>query len=198
MERSYEARPAVVDWREVLRGGLSQVSGSVGRDRPNWNRPSRRRSFEEDVILPSWQGSQPRIAVIVDVSGSMGIKAVQQIVNEVQRLAALSPNGRFWLGVHTDEPCFTGFIDGRDQVAVTSAVSFSGGTDPRGTYKALCAAGRFEKVIHFTDRYFGLKQWPALPPGARLVVGDFSGGEPSGTHPPGGSVVVPCMPPGES
>jgi len=193
LERQLSVRPPRVKWADVLARAVRVLKNVPGHGRPAWNRPNRRMEPFDEVIMPSWVSHRPRVAVIVDASGSMGGGAVETTVNEIGGIAVALSGEPVWLGVHTDRTCFGGLVRGQDRTSLVRAVSCTGGTDPTSTYELLGKQGRIDLVVHFTDCVFAGQRWPALPGGARLVVGDFGDPGPWCTAPPAGSIVIPCL-----
>jgi len=81
--------PPKVDWRKhlqrVLRGTLGVVAGMVDY---SYRRVSRRQNSAPDVVLPGFVRPLVRVAVEVDVSGSMPNQWVNDAFAEVRGLAA--------------------------------------------------------------------------------------------------------------
>lgn len=79
----------MVDWRRVLGVSLRQAVATVaGRRDYSYMRPSRRQdalaSQGSTVILPAMrQPAPPRVAIVVDTSGSIGDEELRQYVGEV-------------------------------------------------------------------------------------------------------------------
>lgn len=73
-----------VDWREQFRTAFQGVMAPVmGFTQSTYRRMSRRESPDPRIIPPGWIGSIPRVAVIVDTSGSMGSDRLSQCRAEV-------------------------------------------------------------------------------------------------------------------
>ncbi len=61
-----------VDWRTKFQTCFQGIMAPImGTEHWTWKRPSRRSAFDPRVILPGWAGSQRRVAVLIDTSGSM-------------------------------------------------------------------------------------------------------------------------------
>lgn len=77
--------PPVVPWQKelaaCLRGAMAQVSGAV-----DWSsrRPSRRQSIFGEIIMPALVRPVPRVAVVVDTSGSMSESDLAACLVEVR------------------------------------------------------------------------------------------------------------------
>jgi predicted metal-dependent peptidase len=191
-------QPPRLDWKTILRHGVSLARATTHRDRQSFTRPDRRQQLDDGIILPGWRSEEIRLAVVVDVSGSMARDWVARIVAEVGAIARSLPGARLWLATHTDKVCWSGWITtgGLPGDLVTRAFGWTGGTDPDPVYRSAGQAGRFDALVHFTDGQFPSESWPVPPRGARLVVGAF--GDPDagalGTVPPG-TTVIPCTHP---
>ncbi len=76
-----------VDWRSILRAFLRRsVADLASRHRPTYARRNRRASAYHPVILPGHYGLKPRLAVVVDTSGSMGERELAQALAEVRAI----------------------------------------------------------------------------------------------------------------
>jgi predicted metal-dependent peptidase len=177
------------DWKRILRAGVQMAVAAQTRDVPTYSRVSRRQI--PGTIRPGWTGTNPRVAVVIDCSGSMDRKWIDQIVAECKLISATFPGLRMRLTTHTDRVTFDGWVSdmGRGDT-LTEAVSFTGGTDAKAAYEAVAKAGRFDTLIHFTD---GELHWPQNP-ARKLVVGAF--GSAADGRPwqpfPKGAHVIPC------
>lgn len=175
-----------IDWRKVLRHGTRVAASKISRDYQTLAKRNRR-SPTEGVQLPGWQGNEPRVALVIDVSGSMDAKWVELCVSEARSLLKMAPGMKVFLVTHTSDVCWQGWIDGTTQTKLQDAVQFSGGTDPNPAYEAVRHAGSFDVLVHFTDtQFFGT--WPVVP-AKKLIVGCFGT---VSTQPPVGSEVILC------
>jgi predicted metal-dependent peptidase len=181
------------DWRKVLRYGVNLAAGTVSRDLQTFTRVNRR--SPPGLILPGWRGVEPKIAIMIDVSGSMDRAWIEQIMGEIKTIAKQYPGTRYWLCTHTDDVTWQGWVhEGGTDAALKTATAFSGGTAAAPAYAALAATGaKFDVAIHFTDCEIE-RPWPDLPPRTRLVVGAFGSGatDQRYSQPPPSAVVLPC------
>lgn len=180
-------RQQKINWKRVVRRGFELVCAKVGRDWQTFSK-RHRRSPVHGAQLPGWQGFDPRIAVVIDVSGSMNREWVNEIVSEVKGLIKQFPGVNVYLVTHTSEVTWQGWVTQNTQTKLTEAVSFSGGTDPAPAYEAVKKVGKFDTLIHFTDCEFGA-EWPPVP-AKSLVVGAFL--RRMSTQPPVGAHIIPC------
>ncbi len=189
--RMIEARPSRSDWRKILAGAYSTVSRSNRRDWQSYNRSSRRDPGGEGAIIqPGYVGTEPRIAIAIDCSGSMDRTWIQAIIGEVTRLAGQFPGVRTYLVTHTDRVTWEGWIKaGGDQGKLFQATAFSGGTRVGPAYDAIAKAGRFDQIVHFTDCQVEAP-WPKLP--ARRGVVAAYGSLSYQQAPPPGARVIAC------
>lgn len=176
-----------IDWRRIVRYAFELASGRPGRDWQTFAK-KHRRSPVDGPQFPGWIGVNPKLAVAIDVSGSMDRKWIDQIVAECKNLIKQFPNTRLYLVAHTSEVVWEGWIVQNTQHKLVDAVQFSGGTDPTPAYEAIAKAGKFSVLCHFTDTEFGCK-WPD-PPARHLIVGSFA--REISTPPPAGSRVIIC------
>ncbi|MFL1379781.1 MULTISPECIES: vWA domain-containing protein [unclassified Nocardiopsis] len=155
-----------VDWRRVLAGAVREaLAWAGGAVDYTYSRPSRRSGALRGVIMPSLRRPMPRVAVVVDTSGSMGpddlaaaVAEISGVLKEVgvgkERVAVLSCDA----DVHVVRR-----VTSADQVELLGG----GGTDMRvGIEAALRAPQRPQVVIVLTDGY---TPWPSEPSSARVV-----------------------------
>ncbi|MEU0488491.1 DUF2201 family putative metallopeptidase [Nocardiopsis changdeensis] len=155
-----------VDWRRVLAGAVREaLAWAGGAVDYTYARPSRRSGAMRGVILPSLRRPMPRVAVVVDTSGSMSeddlaaaLAEVSGVLKEVgvgkERVAVLSCDADVQVVRR---------VTSADQVELLGG----GGTDMRvGIEAALRAPQRPQVVIVLTDGY---TPWPSEPSAARVV-----------------------------
>lgn len=177
------------NWRKILRAGVQMAVTAQTRDLPTYSRASRRSI--PGTIRPGWTGTQPRLAVVIDCSGSMDRKWIEQIVSECRLIGRTVPGLKIHLTTHTDRVTFSGWVSDMAGETLAESVQFTGGTDARAAYEAVAKAGKFDVLIHFTD---GELHWPPNP-AKRLVIGGF--GSAADGRPwqpfPAGATVIPCQ-----
>ncbi|MGK5554567.1 vWA domain-containing protein [Actinomadura kijaniata] len=169
----------VVDWRRVLAGAVREaVAWAGGAVDYTYRRPSRRTAAMRGVVLPSLRRPLPRVAIVIDTSGSMGpddLAAALAEVTGVLREVGVGANRVTVLAVDADVQAASR-VTSVDQVVLAGG----GGTDMRvGIEAALAAKERPNVVIVLTD---GHTPWPAEPATARLIaalVGDDPPAPPS-------------------
>ncbi|MFI2433058.1 VWA-like domain-containing protein [Streptomyces sp. NPDC018693] len=157
-----------VDWRRVLTGAVREACAwAMGALDYHYNRPARRSAALRGVVLPGLRRPLPRVAVIVDTSGSMNDDDLTAALTEIagvlravgvggNRVSVLSCDA----DVHTAREVHT-----LGQVELLGG----GGTDMRvGIDAALTGPQSPNVVIVLTD---GHTPWPEHPPTARLVAG---------------------------
>lgn len=155
-----------VDWRRVLAGAVREaLAWAGGAVDYTYSRPSRRSGAMRGVVLPSLRRPMPRVAVVVDTSGSMGeddlaaaLAEISGVLKEVgvgkERVAVLSCDADVQVARR---------VTSADQVELLGG----GGTDMRvGIEAALRAPQRPQVVIVLTDGY---TPWPSEPSSARVV-----------------------------
>jgi predicted metal-dependent peptidase len=82
-----------VDWRKQLAVRMRQIIANVsGRRNHSYVRPSRRqdamRDHDDTIILPGLRASEPpRVAVIVDTSGSVSSQELNQALTEIKGIS---------------------------------------------------------------------------------------------------------------
>lgn len=87
-----ELTEAKVDWREALREFVT--SFCMDKDESTWRRPSRR-WIDQDVYMPSSIGEAVgRIALGIDMSGSIGSAEISAMLSEVKKICeTVRPEG---------------------------------------------------------------------------------------------------------
>jgi predicted metal-dependent peptidase len=143
-----------------------------------YRRPSRRSAALRGVVLPSLRRPLPRVAIVVDTSGSMGPEELAAALGEVTgvlREVGIRGNRVAVLACDAD-------VHVVSRVMATEQVSLTGGggTDMRiGIAAAVAAPDRPQIVIVLTD---GHTPWPDEPPACRLIAGLIGA---SSSAPPG-------------
>ncbi|WP_329234818.1 VWA-like domain-containing protein [Streptomyces sp. NBC_01460] len=155
-----------VDWRQALAGAVREAAAwAAGAVDYTYRRPSRRSAALRGVVLPSLRRPLPRVAVVIDTSGSMGdgeIAAALAEVTGVLREVGIRGNRVTVLACDADVQAVS---------RVTSAGQITlgggGGTDMRvGIAAALAVPERPSIIIVLTD---GHTPWPDETPACRLV-----------------------------
>jgi predicted metal-dependent peptidase len=172
-----------VDWRRLLAGAvrasLSSVAGSIDF---SYQKPNRRTgvSTAPRVILPALRQPTPRVAVVIDTSGSMSQVHLETALGELRgvfRLAGVAGEHVTVLpcdlAVHTTQRVFS---------ASDVTLAGGGGTD-MGVGLAAAAGLRPppDVIIVMTD---GFTPWPDQAPRQRVIValiGD-EGSSPAWAH----------------
>lgn len=157
-------------WRELLGAAIrSATSGSGAGEDYTYGRPSRRSAGLPGVVLPSLRRTPPRVAVIIDTSGSVSDDELGSALLEVAAISRAVGGRRDLVSVL---PC-----DAAAQLvhplcqAAGIPLMGGGGTDLRtGFAKALRTGPRPDVVVVLTD---GQTPWPDTRPPCRTVVGLF-------------------------
>jgi predicted metal-dependent peptidase len=151
-----------VNWRAVLRNSVRQGLVTLRQRRfPSYALRHRRAEALDPFFLPGAYGRLPRVAVVVDTSGSVSDAMLAQALGELK--GVLRSGARVTLysvdaEVHHVQRVFRG-----DPVVLYGG----GGTDMRvGIARAL--EDGHDLVVVLTDGY---TPWPEVPPRARVVVG---------------------------
>ncbi|HUZ08691.1 MAG TPA: VWA-like domain-containing protein [Acidimicrobiales bacterium] len=158
-----------VSWQRLLasavRRGVTDVAGRVDF---SYRKPSRRSSVAGDVILPSLRRPLPKVAMVLDTSGSMHDRLLAQSLAEVAGvLRSLGVGRRHLRIVCCDAQAFEAQ---RVLKAEDVRLLGGGGTDMgAGLAGASGLRPRPDVIVVLTD---GHTPWPATPPrGIRVVVG---------------------------
>ncbi|MER7054115.1 MULTISPECIES: VWA-like domain-containing protein [unclassified Streptomyces] len=157
-------------WRDLLGAAVRSAAcgGGAGEDY-SYGRPSRRSAGMPGVVLPSLRRRPPRVAVVIDTSGSVGDAELGSALLEVAAIARAVGGRR---DLVTVVPCdasarFAHSLCRAEGIPLVGG----GGTDLRtGFAKALRARPAPDAVVVLTD---GQTPWPATRPACRTVVGLF-------------------------
>lgn len=157
----------VVPWQRVLRSlvrqGLRQV---LGRTRASYERPHRRQAAFGRVLMPGSYDVRPRVAVVIDTSGSVSERMLAQALAEVDALLSRVGAEVWALAVDAAAAQAQKVRRARDIELVGG-----GGTDMRvGIEAALELRPKVDLVVVLTD---GLTPWPAEAPRVPVVAGIF-------------------------
>ncbi|RKT02775.1 putative metal-dependent peptidase [Streptomyces sp. 3211.6] len=179
----------VVDWRRALRGAVREAAAwACGAVDYTYRRPSRRTpALGGRVVLPSLRRPLPRVAIVVDTSGSMGDAELAAALGEVTgvlREVGVGGNRVAVLACDADVQAVNR-VTSAEQVTLAGG----GGTDMRvGIAAALDVPDRPDIVVVLTD---GLTPWPegALP--CRVIAALIG---PDAPQPPDGVETVRVTP----
>jgi predicted metal-dependent peptidase len=152
-----------IPWQKVLRGmvkhAIADVAGMVDY---TYRRPSRRSSSVPDVVMPSLRMPLPKIAVVIDTSGSMGQDRLDKAIAEVAGvLKAMGQKD----GV--EAICVDAAVASAKKVFKKEQIELAGGggTDMRvGIEYAL--KKKPHAIIVLTD---GETPWPEVPVRAKVI-----------------------------
>uniref|UniRef100_A0AAU2K270 VWA-like domain-containing protein n=1 Tax=Streptomyces sp. NBC_00049 TaxID=2903617 RepID=A0AAU2K270_9ACTN len=156
-----------VDWRRALAGAVREAAAwAAGAVDYTYRRPSRRTpALGGRVVLPSLRRPVPRVAVVIDTSGSMGddeLAAALAEVTGVLREVGVGGNRVTVLACDADVHAVTR-VSSAGQVELAGG----GGTDMRvGIRAALALRERPDVVVVLTD---GCTPWPDETPSCRLI-----------------------------
>ena len=182
-----ELSPAKIDWRRQLanlvRGAIAERSGASDY---TYRRPSRRQWGMRKVfgvrapIMPALRQPLPEVGIVLDTSGSMLGKPLQDALSEVVGIIkALGAPCKAWAvdaAVHAAES----LVSARDVEKLNKG---GGGTDMRVGI-ALAEKSRVNLIIVLTD---GLTPWPNAGEGTVKVLAAVT---PGGARPP---EHIPCV-----
>jgi len=177
-----------VNWREqlkrVLRGAINDGFGQ--RLDYSFRRPNRRAAIYEPFILPALQGEyRPRIAVVVDTSGSIGNRELNQAMAEVR---AVLEQVRTEI---TLIPCDARTYDAvkvrtqRDWQVATRHLRGGGGTDMCvGIEEAKRLKPPPDAILVLTDGYTPFPEQPPKPNEPLVIWGLWKLGDEEPPKPP--------------
>ncbi|MFD4134424.1 VWA-like domain-containing protein [Streptomyces goshikiensis] len=156
-----------VDWRRALSGAVREATAwAAGAVDYTYRRPSRRTpALGGRVVLPSLRRPLPRVAIVIDTSGSMGeddLAAALAEVTGVLREVGVGAHRVAVLACDADVHAVTR-VTSAEQVTLAGG----GGTDMTvGIGAALALPDRPNIVVVLTDGY---TPWPAETPSCRLI-----------------------------
>ncbi|MGW4384619.1 vWA domain-containing protein [Kitasatospora sp. NPDC004531] len=157
-------------WRELLGAALrSAVAGAGAGTDYSYGRPARRATALPGVVLPSLRRWLPRVAVVVDTSGSVSDQELGTALLETAAIARSLGGRRELLSVISCDAAAQQLqrVDGQGELTLIGG----GGTDLReGFAAALRLRPSPDVVVALTD---GQTPWPARQPPCRTVVGLF-------------------------
>ncbi|GAA3192958.1 vWA domain-containing protein [Actinocorallia longicatena] len=161
-----EIMEPVVDWRTVLAGAVREaVAWAGGAVDYTYRRPSRRTAALRGVVLPSLRRPLPRVAIVVDTSGSMGeddLGAAMAEITGVLREVGVRGNRVTVLACDADVHAVSRVVSAEQVV-----LGGGGGTDMRvGIEAARAAPERPQVIIVLTDGY---TPWLEAPASSRLI-----------------------------
>ncbi|WP_155372475.1 vWA domain-containing protein [Catellatospora vulcania] len=157
-------------WRDLLGAAVRSAVTSAGAgDDYTYGRPSRRSAGLPGVVLPSLRRRPPRVAVVIDTSGSVSDAELGSALLEVTAIARAVGGRRDLVTVLScDAAAGVAYALCR---AEGIPLTGGGGTDLRaGFAKALRLSPRPDVVVVLTD---GQTPWPQAQPPCRTVVGLF-------------------------
>ncbi|MGA5823169.1 DUF2201 family putative metallopeptidase [Kitasatospora sp. NPDC094028] len=158
-------------WRELLGAALrSALAGAGAGDDYSYGRPARRSAGLPGVVLPSLRRRPPRVAVVVDTSGSVSDAELGSALLEVAAIDRAVGGRRDQVSVVSCDAA----AQSVQQVCASAGIELvgGGGTDLRtGFAAALRARPAPDAVVVLTD---GQTPWPEARPPCRTVVGLFA------------------------
>jgi len=153
-----------VDWRRELRSAVRATLGQAAGAEDYTYRKPHRRSTAVGAVLPSLTRPVPRVAVVVDTSGSMGSDELGRARAEIDGVLRS-------VGMPIEVVTVDAEVHGKRTVRTRKQVELrgGGGTDMRVGFDAVAASRPLPDVLVFlTD---GMTPWPdAAPRGMRTVV----------------------------
>ena len=151
--------PPRIDWRRELSAVMRGELRAAGADDYTYARPSRR--SDGDIILPALRGRRPQVAIVTDVSCSIGDAELVLARSEVSALAKSVG------GEAREIVCDQAVHDVRIATG-KGRYEGGGGTDMGvGIARAMRFRPAPDVVVVLTD---GHTPWPEARPAARVVV----------------------------
>lgn len=156
-------------WEQVLRSAVKRAAAwAAGLGDYTYSRPSRRAGSVRDVVMPGQHRPTPRIAVVVDTSGSVDDRLLTRALGEVD--GVIRGSGVAGSGVTLYSVDAAAHVTKHLRSAHHAELVGAGGTDLRVGLSAIEAERpRPNVVVVLTD---GDTPWPENPPpGAVVVIG---------------------------
>lgn len=162
---------AAQDWRVLLSGAFrSALAVAGGATDYSYRRPGRRTpSLGGAVVLPSLRRPLPRVAVIVDTSGSVSDRELGSALSEVAEIAKAVGVGGNRVSIH----CCDSAVHTVQTVCSSEEIVLVGGGGTnmvRGIARAAAGSPCPDVIVVLTDGY---TPWPGEPPGPRVIAGIF-------------------------
>lgn len=158
------------EWRDLLGAAIraAVTGGGSGQDYA-FGRPARRASALSGVVLPALRTRPPRVAVVIDTSGSVSDAELGSALVEVAAIGRAVGGRRDAVSVLSCDAA----AGAAQRLCRAEGIPLlgGGGTDMRaGMERALRIRPRPDVVVVLTD---GDTPWPSEQPSARTVVGLF-------------------------
>jgi predicted metal-dependent peptidase len=171
-----------IPWQQVLGAAVRRTAAwANGRTEYSYSRASRRQAAVRRVVLPGMRRPAPRVAVVVDTSGSVDDGLLGQALGEIDgTLQALGtpPEGVTVIACDADVHEVRRIRDVRAAV-----LAGGGGTDLRpGLVAAVSGRPRPDVVIALTDGYTPWPDHPLPVPLVAALIGRY--GDPLPETPP--------------
>jgi predicted metal-dependent peptidase len=160
-------------WRELLGAAIRAAVSTAGvGDDYTYHRPGRRSAALPGVVLPSLRRTPPRVAVVVDTSGSVSDTELGSALLEIVAISGALGGRRDLVTVVSCDAAAQAV--GRLASAEGLSLVGGGGTDLRaGFAAALRTSPPPDVIVALTD---GQTPWPRRRTPCRTVVGLFSRG----------------------
>lgn len=160
--------PPKVDWRLLLRNLIRSGATKSGAEDYSLQRPNRRIRTAE-FLLPGMIRRRPNIAVVVDTSGSVSDRELEELLSEVQGLLKFADLSL----VYADAAAYGAYkITDSSKSAFRRALKDArggGGTDMGEAAQAAAKLRpRPDVIVVLTD---GLTPWPEQPLPVPMVIG---------------------------
>ncbi|UOF77401.1 coil containing protein [Caudoviricetes sp.] len=159
-------RARSLGWADVLRKGMLSAAASGAAATPTWSKLKRKTWRMGDdgvngrVAYAGRNPSAPKVAVVIDVSGSMDRAELSKVITHTLDVMKVT-NTQVFLVTHSVEAHWAGWVKPGDKATIEKATVFTGGTAFDDAYAKVKAAGKFDHLIHFTDSIVG--GWPTVP-----------------------------------
>lgn len=184
-----EALAPTVSWQRLLASAIRRGAADVaGRVDFTYRKPSRRSSAVSDVILPSLRQPLPKVAMVLDTSGSMDEHLLAQSLAEVEGVLQAVGIGRRYLRVLC---CDAKAFEAQKVMQARDVELLGGGGTDMGAGLARAAElrPRPDLIVVLTD---GHTPWPPdAPRGIHVIVGLM---DPSGSVPTWAKAIAVGMP----
>jgi len=150
-----------VDWRVLLAGHIrAAIQEGSGADDYSYSRPSRRYAGS-GFVYPRLRGRIPKVALVLDTSGSMSAQDLSVALSEVKGVIEAAGDAVDWIAYDTEVAS-----SGRTRRLQDIKLAGGGGTDMSAAIMTAVERSRPDVIVVMTDGY---TQWPPEPVGPHVI-----------------------------
>jgi predicted metal-dependent peptidase len=137
--------PPMLNWKDILRNRVSSAAKNDFR----WNPPNKKHLYR-GYVLPGISGSEIKIAVAIDTSGSLSSDERAQFLSEIE--AICTDFETYTLHLYAADARIQRYWELHEMDTVPRQMPGGGGTDFRPVFEDLTNGGKdFSALIYLTD-----------------------------------------------